>query len=90
MMITPLRTHVSSMFFCLLLSLAMAASWARVLVRSSLTAMREVDEEDRVDKEDYEAHEGGGRAGHLASGNSFLASIRNSFFLTALNFSLCL
>ena len=76
------------MFFRLLLPLAMAADWARVLVRSSLTAMREVDEEDRVDKEDDEAHEGGGRAGHLASGNSFLASIRNSFFLAAINFYL--
>ena len=84
MMITPFRTHVSSMFFRLLLPLAMAADWAQVFVRSSLR----VDEEGGEDEEEDETPGGGGRAGHSASGNSFLASIRNSFFLAAINFYL--
>ena len=48
--------------------------------------MRGVDEEGGVDEDDAEAPEGGGRADHSAPGNSFLASIRNSFFLAAINF----
>ena len=51
--------------------------------------MRGVGEVGGVDEEDDEAPGGGGRAGHSASRNSFLASNRNNF-LAAINISLCL